>query len=310
MAHFPPEALAHLRHRHGVATTAELRTLGLTEHGIRDLRESGNLERVMHGVYRIPAVPFDEFARCAAVCARHPDATIAGPTAGRLWDLRRLPPDRRVHVIVGPASQRSTDRWIVQYRTAAIHDEDRILRSDGIVVTSRARTALDLGRFVGRTAQLSIIEQVASEGRLTDVDLRRVAVDWMSSQRPWVRMYLELLERRLQGGAADSHDEMRVGDALATAGVRGLHRQHSIDLPGYGPARFDLAVVDLEWAIEVDMFPTHRETEGRRADRARDVAARSIGWDVTRLGPDLLGSAFTSTIADLVREYRLRRSQR
>jgi len=261
----------------------------------------------MHGVYRCAAVPFDELARCAAVCARHADATIAGPTAGRLWGLRRLPRDRRVHIIVGPASQRSCDRWVVQYRTAAIRDDDRITRPDGIVVTSRARTALDLGRSVGPRAHLSIIEQVAADGALTDADLRSVAVNWMSPQRPWVRRHLELLERRLNGGAAESDAEVQVGDALTMAGVRGLVRQHPIDLPGYGPARFDLAIVDMKWAIEIDMFPTHRETDGRRADRARDAAAESIGWDVTRLGPDRLGRAMKSTITELAREHRRRR---
>jgi len=150
-------------------------------------------------------------------------------------------------------------------------------------MTTRARTALDLARFVGATDLLSIIEQVLRDGNLVDDDLRMVAVDWMSSQRPWVRRFLELLDGRLHGGPAESHGEVVLGDSLAAAGLVGLERQYRIDLPGYGPARFDLAVPLVKLAIEVDLHPTHSETAGRRRDGARDAAASELEWKVERV---------------------------
>ena len=304
MAHFTREALSFLSSHHGVATASQLEAHGLTTHQIRSLREVGSLERVADGVYRMPAVPLDELGRCAAICARHPDAVIAGVTAGRLWGFRRLAPDRRVHIITAPAAQRCCETWLVAYRTAAIHDVDRIDRGDGIVVTSRARTALDLGRVLGRADLLSVIEQAMAEGGASDADMRRVAVDWMSSQRPWVRTFLELLDGRLYGGGAESHLEVRLGDALRH--LPGLVRQFRIDLPGYGPARFDLAFPELRWAIEVDGFPTHRETAGRARDELRDRASASIGWSVTRLDPHALGPGFADTAARLIAEHATR----
>ena len=77
MATFPPAVLAHFAHRHGVAAHHELLAAGLTHHGIRALCRAENLIRVLKGVYRMPAVPFDHAARCAAVCAGHPEAVIA-----------------------------------------------------------------------------------------------------------------------------------------------------------------------------------------------------------------------------------------
>lgn len=296
MATFTTEALEFLRTHHGIATTAELQRCGMSSPAVRSLIESGNLTTVLKGVYRIPAVTLDEAARCTAVCAAHPVLAISGPTAGRLWGLRRLPRDHRIHVLAPPASHPSIAPWVVAYRTAAVHPCDVVQRPDGINVTSRARTALDLARFVPPTDLLSIIEQVIRDGGLDEDELHAVAVDWMSRQRPWIRRFLELLDSRLHGGAAESHGEAVLGDALAAAGLAGLERQFRIDLPGYGPARFDLAVPALKLAIEVDLHPTHSETAGRRRDGARDVAAGRIAWTVERVVEIDFGRELPATV--------------
>jgi len=289
---FTAESLDLLRTQHGVASRADLHRSGLSDRTLRGLAEAGNLVSVVKGVYRIPAVPFDEVARCAAVCAAHPDVAVSGPTAGRLWGLRRLPRDGRVHVLAPPASHPTIASWVVPYRTAAFHPHDVLRRPDGIAVTSRARTALDLARSVGATDLLSIIEQVMRDGQLADSDLREVAIDWMSAQRPWIRRFLGLLDGRLRGGPAESHGEVVLGDALVAGGLVGLERQYRIDLPGYGPARFDLAVPSIRLAIEIDLHPTHAESAGRDRDAARDAAAKRIDWRVERVleagfGPQL-----------------------
>jgi very-short-patch-repair endonuclease len=310
MPHLPVEVIDHFAQHHGIASRARLVELGLTRDRIIGLQHAGTLVGVLKGVYWIPVVPFNEAARCVAVCAAHDDAVIAGPTAGRLWCLRRLPPDRRIHVIVRPHRQPSIEPWIVPYRTNAIRGEDVIDRADGIRLTTRARTALDLARHLGDVDLLSVIEQVANDDGLDDDDLRDVAVDFVSKQRPWLRRYLLQLDRRLDGGAAASHQETIFGDALHAAGVRPLVRQFPIDLPGYGPARFDLAVPPVRWAIEVDVHPTHRETEGRRRDQRRDASARSMGWDVTRVVEADLGPSITATVERLSSWFDARRAAR
>jgi very-short-patch-repair endonuclease len=310
VAYFTTEALEFLRTHHGIATAADLRRCGLSGPAVRSLIEAGNLATVLKGTYRLPAVTLDEMARCAAVCAAHPELVISGPTAGRLWGLRRLPRDRRIHALAPPASHPAIARWVVPYRTAAVHTGDVVRRPDGINVTSRARTALDLARFVSSTDLLSIIEQVIRDGDLGDDELRAVAVDWMSPQRPWIRRFLELLDGRLHGGPAESHGETVLGDALAAAGLVGLVRQYRIDLPGYGPARFDLAVPSVRLAIEVDLHPTHSETDGRRRDVARDVAAGQIGWAVERVVEVDFGNALPVTTRRILALVATRRSER
>jgi hypothetical protein len=255
---------------------------------------------VLRGAYRTPSAPITELSQCAAVCAARQDVAIAGPTAGRLWGFRRLPPDRRIHVIAPRASNPAIARWVVPYRTDARHDADILQRDDGIRVTSRTRTAFDLARWLGPDDLLSVIEQAAHDGRTSDDEFLAVAADWISPRRPWAREFLQALDRRLPGGPAESHPEVRVAEALGRAGVRGLVRQHCVQLPGHGDVRFDLAVPELQWAIEVDLHPRHRETMGIASDTRRDRAASAIGWSTSRITKIQYDRRFNETIAELV----------
>ncbi len=309
MTHLNAQTHALFARQHGAASTRQLVETGITPHQIKRLQRVGALELVLRGVYRTPSVQFTETSRCAAVCLARPDVAIAGPTAGRLWGFRRLPADQRIHVLAPPASNPAIARWVVPYRTTARHDHDISQRDDGIRVTSRQRTALDLARWLGPDDLLSVIEQAAHDGRLTDADFLEVAVDWMSPGRPWVREFLQALDRRLPGGSAESHPEVRVANALASAGVFGLVRQHCVDLPGHGPVRFDLAVPHLRWAIEVDLHPSHRETMGIASDARRDRAAGTIGWTTTRITKGQYDDRFDETIAEIAAIHTdLRRS--
>ncbi len=283
MTQLTSEAHQLFARQHGVASVGQLRSGGLSSRSIERLEELGAIALVLRGAYRSSSVELDDMGRCAAVCLARSNTVIAGPTAGRLWGFRRLPHDHRIHVISPPASNPATARWVVPYRTAAIHPDDVVERPDGIVMTTRQRTAFDLARHLDDDRLLSVIEQAMHDGRLDEQTMRGVAVDWISPQRRWVWSYLRQLDRRLAGGAAESHPEVVVATALAAAGVRGLVRQHELAIPGYGPARFDLALPRLRWAIEVDVHPTHDDTLGRARDRRRDAAASVAGWTTRRI---------------------------
>ena len=113
MRPFTKEALDHLEAHHGIASRAQLDAAGLSAQTVRQMVDADNLVEVLKGVYRMPAVPFDEMARCAAVCAGHPNVAVSGPTAGRLWGFRRLPRDHRIHVLAPPASHPTLAPWVV-----------------------------------------------------------------------------------------------------------------------------------------------------------------------------------------------------
>lgn len=291
--------------QHGVASIEQLEQSGLSRGQIEHLELNAAVVNIVRGAYRSPSVPETELTRCAALCLARPHVSIAGPTAGRLHGFRRVSGDRRIHLIAPPGAQPATaTSKVVTYRTAAIHPYDIITRDDGIRVTSPARTALDLTRSLRFGDLVSVIEQAMHESAVSEDDMRAVAVDWVR-RRPWVRRYLDALDCRLAGGAAESHPEVRVGRALLAAGVHGIVRQHRIELPGYGWVRFDLAVPALRWAIEVDMFPTHEELGGAQSDRRRDDAALRAGWTVNRIARRRYETAFDDEISALANQFRL-----
>jgi hypothetical protein len=119
---------------------------------------------------------------------------------------------------------------------------------------------------------------------------------------------LAVLEQRHPGAAAESEWELRVSNALVQRGVRGLERQVWRQLPGWGRARFDIAIPQLQWALEVDVHPDHG-LEGGAADKRRDRCARAIGWETECVGEGDLVARFDSTIDGLVQAIRRRRDQ-
>lgn len=302
MTHLSADAHALLARQHGVISVAQLHAAGLTGRNIKTLEARGDLASVVRGVYRTPSVSLDELSRCAAVCLGREHAVVAGPTAGRLWGLRRIPRDQRVHVIVPPASNPSIESWVCAFRTASIDAIDIVERPDGIRLASRARTVLDLSRFIDGDDLLSVSEQAMLDGRLTLNEMYAVAQPWETTRRPWVRRYLDQLTRHLPGGPSESHAESRIGLALRDRGVHGLVRQFVLDTP-QRRIRFDLAVPDLRWAIEIDIFPTHEQTVGRAEDRRRDRAALRMGWSTTRISRNEYERSFESTIRRIHSTY-------
>jgi very-short-patch-repair endonuclease len=303
MARLTAAAHRHFAEHHGIASIDQLIACGLTFDRIQRIRQDGGLDLVLPGAYRTPSAPFGELARCAAVSIAHPEVAVAGPTAGRLWGFRRIPNDPRIHIVAPPRSHPTRTPWVVPYRTAAIHEHDVVERGDGIRLTSRSRTAFDLARFVTPLDLRSIIEQAMRDGCHTDAEMYDVAVDWLSPRRPWARCFLEQLERRVRGGAAESHYELLLGEALETSGISGLVRQYAVVLPHYGAARFDLAVPELKWAIEIDVHPTHETSIGIRSDAKRDHAAQSIGWVVSRVVKAGFGAEVPASVDDLIGIY-------
>lgn len=293
-------ALQLLARQHGVASIDDLITAGLGEWQVKDIVRRGGLELVVNGAYRSPSVADSELQRCAAVCRAHPELVIAGPTAGRLMNLRRLPDDRRIHVLAPPHSHPTRTRWVKAFRTPTFVESDVVERRDGIRLLALPRLALDLSRFVVGLDLDSVIEQAMKDGPHDAAEMVAAALDWLSPRRRWVQRFVDSVGRRIDGPAAESHLEVILGGRLVAAGVGGLVRQHEIFPPDHRTIRFDLALPAARWAVEIDGFPTHREVDGAGRDRRRDEAADRMGWTVRRVGPRDLGAEIETTVAWLV----------
>jgi very-short-patch-repair endonuclease len=305
MAHLPRSAHELFARQHGAASRDQLIECGLTAKQLELFRLAGTLDQNLRGAYRSPSVPDTELARCASVCLARPHAAIGGSTAGRIHGFRRVGADRRLHITAPRGTNPiTTTPGVITFHTDAFRPEDVIERTDGIRLLTPARTAMDLARLLGPVDLRSVIEQVMHDGRLIEIDMLIVAADFVR-YRPWVRRYMEAVGSRIAGGPAESHPEVLVGEALVRRGVTGLVRQHRLTV-GRRNIRFDFAVPSLRWAIEVDVFPTHAETAGRRADEQRDRATRSIGWDVTRVSREAYESRFAASMDELAQIHRFR----
>jgi very-short-patch-repair endonuclease len=117
-----------------------------------------------------------------------------------------------------------------------------------------------------------------------------------------------VLGRYSVGAPAESEWERKVYDALSGRGVGGMIRQFKVRLPGYGPARFDVAIPDIRWALEVDVHPEHRTVEGVARDNQRDDAADSIGWFVKRIAEAQLTDHFEFTMDAVIASIERRRT--
>jgi hypothetical protein len=308
MSSLDRHALTWLHDHHATISSEALRASGVTLDQRKHLVHSGLLERVVDGAYALGAVDIDELERCAALCTSRDQLVVAGPTAGRLWGLRRSPQDGLIHLIAPPHSHPCRAPWVRAYRTSLLAEEEIVRRDDGIRLTSPPRTVVDLTRYVDRLSLASVIEHVLAQQMSTVATLARTAGRLASPGRPWVRRFLAVLEQRHPGAAAESEWELRVCDALVQRGVPGLERQVWRELPGYGRARFDIAIPELQWALEIDIHPDHG-LEGGAADKRRDRCARTIGWETERVGEGDLVARFEATISALVQAIHRRRAQ-
>lgn len=214
-----------MRTHQSTVPTSFLAAAGISRSQRKRLVEARVLERVVDGAYRFVGVQPDELGRCAALCASRPSLVVAGPTAGRLWRIRRSPRDDIVHVIGPPRSQPCSHEWVKVYRTALISRDEIVTRPDGIRLTSPPRTVIDLARYLDDQALASAIEFALSTQLCTVATLRRLAERLNTPGRPWVRRFLRTLDARVPGRPRESDWERRVLDSLSARGVTGLESQ-------------------------------------------------------------------------------------
>lgn len=302
--------VADWMHSHQATVSSPfLDAAGMGETQRRRLVRLGVLERVVNGGYRFAGAEAGELTRCAALCTSRPNLVVAGPTAGRLWGIRRSPSDGLVHVISPPRSQPCREPWVQAYRTDLLHADDIVYRPDGIRLTSPPRTVIDLTRYLRDDSLASAIEYLLGNGTCTGDTLYRVAERMNTPGRPWVRRFLRVLGGRAPGSARRSDWERQVFDALRARGINDVESQVGQHLPGYGPARFDFAIPAIRWVLEVDVHPEHRTVEGQAKDHRRDRKSRQVGWAVERVGEEELNADFPRTMDDMVDSVAQRRAE-
>lgn len=112
--------------QHGLFTVAEAEAVGVGGDQIRRIAASGVLERRSQGVYRVAAVPFNQYTELMeAVLWAKGRALVAGESALLLWDLADVNP-RKIHLAVPPGYRpRRAGGDLYQIHHVRIEDVDR-----------------------------------------------------------------------------------------------------------------------------------------------------------------------------------------
>ncbi|MEM1335304.1 MAG: type IV toxin-antitoxin system AbiEi family antitoxin domain-containing protein [Actinomycetota bacterium] len=273
--------------QYGLITPAQLEATGLTTSQIRHLVRRGQLVRYpgLAGVYRSPSVPDSERARCAAACLARPGAVVSGPTAGRWWGFRRLPDDRRIHVLIPENAARPDAPWVSAHRCASLAMR-QVTAQPGLAVLAPLDTVVDLAPFLTDADLESVLAQALGDRRTRPEDVNDHLRALAHARVRGATRVLAMTRAAIPGGPAESHGEVQVIAALRAAGISGLVGQFAVSLPEFGAVRFDLAVPEARWAVEIDLHPTHFDRHGASRDAARDRAAAAAGWVVRRIVAD------------------------
>jgi hypothetical protein len=171
-----------------------------------------------------------------------------------------------------------------------VHSEallpDEITKVGGIVVTSPARTAFDIGRRVGN--RLRAVQQLDALANATDV--KSVDVEAIVSRYPGARGIVRLRGvLPLVDGGAESPQETRTRLALIDAGMPAPQTQIVVR-DGYGEfvARIDMGYDDLRVGIEYDGAQHWTSADQRDRDIDRYSALLDLGWVIVRVSSELL----------------------
>jgi predicted transcriptional regulator of viral defense system len=144
---------------HGPTLTArEARTHGLHWEDLYRLRDTGRLDELSRGVFRLATAPSVELIDIVAVLARAPNAIACLATAAAIWDLTDEIP-RTVHVAVPRGAHRPRIEW----PTTTVHvfkattfeigrQKHELPTGESFAIYSPERTVVDTIRLAHRHA--------------------------------------------------------------------------------------------------------------------------------------------------------------
>jgi len=303
MNELPRPLLAVARSRHGLVTADDLDRFGVGRNQRRRLVASGVLVRVHRGVLRFASHPVTFEQRCQAALLFAPDAVLSGPTAGRIWGLRKVFTDD-VHILARRTIHVTT---INAHQTDLLRDAD-ITTQRELRVLRPARLLCDLAWHLDDAALESVFEQML-ERRMTTVEtVRRAARAFCAQGRPGsVRLARVIESRREWLRPADSDLELRLHRALSEAGLE-LERQVFVELDS-GVVAIDLADRATRFGIEVDHVTWHHGRLDLERDKRRDRQLTRLGWTMSRVTDSDVDQRLAETVDQLVGIWHMVRTR-
>jgi hypothetical protein len=246
--------------QHGVASRAQVLALGISEGRISHQVRTGMWDVILPGTYDLHArlrdgdVPWR--SRLIAAQLAHPGQCAAVlPTAGRLWGLPYTR-DRLVHVAVRPGLEQ-VQRPGYRFHTWQVPPLD-IVRKDGLLITSPARTVADLLLIRGREQGVATLDAAVHLGLIDpERDVRVIAA--IMGGRRGVRRARTYLDQFAVG--AQSPLETRIRLIATDAGMP----PDGLQVPIYDDAGALLGYGDIGWRTRRGWLIAECDGEGVHA---------------------------------------------
>ncbi|WP_094288476.1 endonuclease domain-containing protein [Mycobacterium lehmannii] len=208
------------------------------------------------------------------------EATLVGLSAAAMYGSKfidgRLPAE--VH-------RRSRDRpaGIVVHSGELSREEIRRVR--GILVSTPARTAFDLGRRYGRTLAVIRVDALL---QATSLKLRDVEA--LIEQHRGARGVVQLREViKLADPGAESPQESRTRLVLTDAGIRPTHTQIDVFERYYNHVgRIDMGYPKWKVGVEYDGAQHWTNPRIRAADIERQARLEALDWRIVRVSAEML----------------------
>lgn len=254
---------------------------GVPRRWLGQLVETGHLRRPLRGVYVAAQVPDDLSLRIACLRLVVPDdVVVCDRHAGWIHGAPMvLAPGE--HVTPGPVSlaRYPGSSRIVRSEFScarrALLAED-VTEIDGLLVTTRLRTALDLGRTRSRVAAISGIDAMLRAGvdHLELID----GVDRFAGER-WITTLRDVapLGNRLSASPGESACKLAWWDTTGTL----PDLQIEVTGPTGAAAYLDLGSSEARFAVEYDGEAWHDSPLQVEHDRARRAHVREVhGFEI------------------------------
>lgn len=139
---FYRQILPRAAEQHGLVTQADALAVGATRLGLVFLERRGIVERVAHGVYRIPELAGDRLEQHQEALLRFPGAVLSHDTALALYELCDINP-AQIHITVPRRLRirKEVPAWLAIHRRDL--GEGETTWHEGLAIVTPARAILD-----------------------------------------------------------------------------------------------------------------------------------------------------------------------
>ncbi len=199
---------------------------------------------------------------------------IGGVAASALHGAQWVRDDEPIEVLVG--ERRRQSGLVVRMDRVA---DDEVMEVDGLLVTTPARTAFDLGRHQRRTAALARLDALMSAEPFRSEDVAVI----MGRYGPvrGVRQLRELLP--LVDAGAESPKESWLRLVVIDDGLPAPETQIPVFEDGIPIAYLDMGWRDIKLALEYDGDQHRSDRRQYVKDMRRIPMLERLGWEVIRV---------------------------